>query len=79
MGIDDSRRPEPGEPQPQPGPVPSDDGLTGNEFGRPPPPGEAGPDGLEEERAEDVEAGGGPGQAGQPPRGSSNQTILPSH
>lgn len=52
MGIDDSRRPEPAEPQP--GPVASDDGLTGNEFGRPPSPGEAGPDGREQERAEEA-------------------------
>lgn len=53
MAIDDSRRPRPAEPQP--GPVASDDGLTGNEFGRPPSPGEAGPDGREQERAEEVD------------------------
>lgn len=52
MTIDDSRRPEPGEPQP--GPVPSDDGLTINEFGRPPAPGETGSDEHEQERAEEV-------------------------
>jgi hypothetical protein len=50
--IDDSRRPEPAEPQP--GPVPSDDGLTINELGRPPDPGEVGDDGQERERAEDA-------------------------
>jgi hypothetical protein len=53
MGIDDRRRPEPAAAQP--GPVPSDDGLTGSEVGRPPPPGEVGPDGRERERAEEVE------------------------
>jgi len=52
MAIDDSRRPEPAPPQP--GPVASDDGLTGDEFGRPPSPAEAGPDGRERERADDV-------------------------
>ncbi len=40
MAIDDSRRPEPAEPQPSP--VGSEDGLSGNEFGRPPTPGEVG-------------------------------------
>ncbi len=60
MGIDDSRRPEP--PEPQPAPVGSDDALTGNEFGRPPPPGEDGPGGAERERAADVDGsvGGSP-------------------
>ncbi len=53
MAIDDSRRPQPAEPQP--GPVASDDGLTGNEVGRPPSPGEAGEDGRERERAADVD------------------------
>jgi hypothetical protein len=53
VGIDDSRRPQPAEPQP--GPVPSDDGLTIDELGRPPAPGEAAPGGQERERAEDVE------------------------
>jgi len=53
VGIDDSRRPEPADPQA--GPVASDDALTGNEFGRPPPPGEAGPDGAEHERAEETD------------------------
>ncbi len=62
MPIDDERRPEPGAPQP--GPVPSDDGLTGNEFGRPPSPGEVGPDGREQERAEEVAA---TDPAGTPP------------
>ena len=46
-------RSEPAEPQP--GPVPSIDGLTISEFGRPPTPGEAGPEGSERERADDVE------------------------
>lgn len=55
MPIDDSRRPEPADEQP--GPVPSDDGLTINEFGRPPAPAEAGEDGAEQERAEEVEPG----------------------
>jgi hypothetical protein len=60
MAIDDSRRPEPGPPQP--GPVPSDDGLTGSQYGQPPPPGEAGDKGIERERerAEDVEGEGSP-------------------
>lgn len=53
MPIDDDRRPQPG-PE-QPGPAPSDDGLSGNEFGRPPAPGEEGADGREQERAEDVD------------------------
>jgi hypothetical protein len=53
VGIDDSRRPEPAPPQP--GPVASDDGLTGREVGRPPAPGEAAPDGRERQRADDVD------------------------
>lgn len=56
MAIDDGRRPEPAEPQPAP--LGSDDGLTGNEFGRPPPPGENGPGGTEQERAADADAPG---------------------
>jgi hypothetical protein len=62
MAIDDSRRPAPGEAQP--GPVASDDGLTGNEFGRPPSPGEAGPDGREGERAAEADPAGGADGAG---------------
>ncbi len=54
MPVDDSRRPEPGQPQPGPAPIPSDDGLTGNEFGRPPSPGEAVPDSGEHQRAGEV-------------------------
>ena len=64
MAIDDSRRPEPAPPQP--GPVASDDGLTGNEFGQPPSPAEASSDGRERERADDVSAdgeGGAPAEA----------------
>lgn len=72
MPIDDSRRPEPAEPQP--GPVASDDGLTGNEFGRPPEPGETGPGHSERERAGDVDDAPAEGHEG---RGSSNQTTLP--
>ena len=53
MAIDDARRPEPAPPQP--GPVASDDGLTGNEFGRPPSPGEVPGHSGERERADDVE------------------------
>ncbi len=53
MGIDDGRRPEPAEPQPAP--VPSDDGLTISEFGRPPEPGEVGGGGREQERAEEAD------------------------
>lgn len=56
MGIDDSRRPQPADPQPAP--VGSDDGLTGNEVGRPPAPGEVGEDGRgggEHQRAGDVD------------------------
>ena len=54
MAIDDARRPEPAPPQP--GPVASDDGLSGNEFGRPPSPGEVAADSGERERADDAEA-----------------------
>lgn len=53
MPIDDSRRPEPAAPQP--GPMPSIDGLSGSEVGRPPHPGEVGTDGDDRQRAEDVE------------------------
>ncbi len=74
MPIDDARRPEPAPPQP--GPVASDAGLTGSEFGRPPSPGEVAPDQGEQERAEDVDD---PARTQpQVPRGSSNQTTLPS-
>ena len=55
MAIDDSRRPQPADPEPAP--VASDDGVTGNEFGRPPSPGEVTDDGQrggERELAADV-------------------------
>ena len=53
MPIDDSRRPQPADPQPAP--AASDDGLTGNQYGRPPPPGEVGQGGAEQEEAADVD------------------------